>query len=76
MSKIYQIEVKEVLARLVTVKADSMNDALDAVEKLYNKSSIVLDAEDLVDEASFECEDEWPDDGHATYDAKEILSKE
>jgi len=70
---IYQIKVQEVLARLVTIKAESKQDALDAIEHLYDKANIVLDADDLADEVTIECVDEWKDDGTATYDANYIL---
>lgn len=70
---IYQIKVQEVLARLVTIKAESKQDALDAIEHLYNNANIVLSADDLVEEATIDCEDEWKDDGNATYDASYIL---
>lgn len=70
---IYQIKVQEVLARLVTIKAESKQDALDAIEHLYDKANIVLDADDLADEVTIERVDEWKDDGTATYDANYIL---
>lgn len=70
---IYQIKIQEVLARLVTIKAESKQDALDAIEHLYDNANIVLNADDLAEEATIECEDEWKDDGTATYDASYIL---
>lgn len=42
---LYVFDVREVLSRKVMVKADSMPEAWDEVERMYMESEIVLDAE-------------------------------
>lgn len=44
----YEVEVKEVLSRIETVNADSLEDAIDIVMDKYHAQEIVLDAEDFV----------------------------
>ncbi len=51
---IYQIEVKEVLNRIVEVEAESRDEALAKVEESYNNEEIVLDSNDCVEGASFD----------------------
>lgn len=45
--KQYQIEVREELARVVTVEADSKEDAEEKVKALYYGQKVILDAEDM-----------------------------
>ena len=45
----YSVKVKEILLKVVTVDANSKEEALENVMKMYNKQEIVLDYEDLVD---------------------------
>lgn len=45
----YEVEVKEVLSRIETVNADSLEDAIDKVMDKYHAQEIVLDAEDFVE---------------------------
>lgn len=44
----YEVEVKEVLSRIETVHADSLEDAIDKVMDKYHAQEIILDAEDFV----------------------------
>lgn len=44
----YEVEVKEVLSRIETVNADSLEDAIDKVMDKYHAQEIILDAEDFV----------------------------
>ena len=44
----YEVEVKEVLSRIETVNAESLEDAIDKVMDKYHAQEIVLDAEDFV----------------------------
>ena len=44
----YEVEVKEVLSRIETVNAESLEDAMDKVMDKYHAQEIVLDAEDFV----------------------------
>lgn len=43
----FQIEVEEVLQRVVTVKADAVSSAVAMVRNLYRDNKIVLDSEDM-----------------------------
>lgn len=47
----YQVEVKETLARIVTVTADSPEEAVREVSQAYREENIVLDSGDYVDTA-------------------------
>ena len=42
-----QVKLRETLERTVEVSAKNEEDAIDKTEALYNKCSIVLDAEDF-----------------------------
>ena len=46
--KEFDIEIKEKLARVIKVKAENLEAAIDDVEEQYYRGKIVLDAEDLV----------------------------
>ena len=43
--KEYQVPIKEILAMTVTVEAESAAQARDIVEKRYNDSDYILDAD-------------------------------
>jgi hypothetical protein len=45
----YKIEIKETLARIVEVKAQSEDDAYQKVKTMYRNEDIVLDDSDYVD---------------------------
>ena len=45
--KIYEIEIEEVLQKVVKVKADSLDDAIDKVEEEYRNVKYVLDYNDF-----------------------------
>ena len=45
--KIYEIEIEEVLQKVVKVKADSLDDAIDTVEEEYRNEKYVLDYNDF-----------------------------
>ena len=47
--KEFEIEIEEVLQRVVKVKAVSEEDALDKIQDQYHKQEIILDAEDFKD---------------------------
>lgn len=44
----YEVEVKEVLSRIETIHAESLEDAIDKVMDKYHAQEIILDAEDFV----------------------------
>lgn len=46
MNKIYEIEIEELLQKVVKVKADSLNEAIDIVRNKYFNQEYVLDYED------------------------------
>jgi hypothetical protein len=45
--KEYKIMIKEVLARVVTVKADGAANAVGTVKEMHKNEEIVLDADDF-----------------------------
>lgn len=48
MQKDYEIEIVETLQRVVKVKADSYDEALDIVTEKYKNEEIILDENDFV----------------------------
>ena len=48
MSKIYQIEVEQVLQNVYPIRANSLADAMDKVMEQYRNGEIVLNEECLV----------------------------
>lgn len=44
---IYDIEIKEVLSRVIGVNAESKEEAKDKATKMYKDCEIVLDADDF-----------------------------
>ena len=48
-NKLFEIEVQEMLCRVVKVKAQSYDNALDIVIERYKKCQIVFDYNDFVD---------------------------
>ena len=44
----YQVEIEEVLRRVVEIEADSADEAENKVLELYRNSKIVLDAGDFI----------------------------
>lgn len=51
--KTFEVEVIEVLNRVITVEANDESEALQKVEAQYNNSEIVLDSNDCAEGASF-----------------------
>lgn len=45
--KEYDIEVKEILTRVVSVEANNIEEAIDNVVDMYNREEIVLDYDDF-----------------------------
>ena len=48
MSKIYHIEVEEILQNVYPVRANSLAEAIDKVRERYRNEEIILDAECLM----------------------------
>ncbi len=46
MSKKYQIEIEEILQKVVEIEANSLEDAIDIVQNKYSNQNIILDYED------------------------------
>lgn len=42
----YQVEIREILSRVETIKADSIAEAIDMAMEMYQKEEIVLDSKD------------------------------
>lgn len=47
MKQVYQIEIEEILQRVVKVKASSLEEAIDKVEQRYKNEKYVLDYNDF-----------------------------
>jgi hypothetical protein len=47
--KTYKIEVKETLSRIIEINANSINEALENVQKIYKNEEIILDNDDFVE---------------------------
>lgn len=46
--KTYKVEVKEVLSRTISIKAENKQEAIQKIEAMYKKEEIVLDADDFI----------------------------
>lgn len=46
MAKIYQIEIEETLQKVVKIKADSLDEAIDIAQNRYSDQEYMLDYED------------------------------
>lgn len=44
----YKIQINEILSRVETIKAETLDEAIDIAIDMYNKEKIVLDADDHV----------------------------
>ena len=53
--KDFDIEIREELSRTVTVKAETLGDAINQVMDQYKRGEIVLDAEDFVGKTTDAC---------------------
>lgn len=47
--KTYKIEVKETLSRIIEINANSIDEALGNVQKIYKNEEIILDNDDFVE---------------------------
>lgn len=47
--KTFEIEIREVLSRVISVEAENLADAVSTVEEQYNNEEIVLDYDDFKD---------------------------
>ena len=45
----FDVEVKEILARIITVEADSKDKAIEQVKEMYYQEVFTLDSADYVD---------------------------
>lgn len=48
-NKLFEIEVQELLCRVIRIKAKSYNAALEVIQEKYRKCEIVLDYNDFVE---------------------------
>jgi hypothetical protein len=46
--KTFKIEVKETLARIIEIKANSTDEAFSKVKEMYSNEELVLDAADYI----------------------------
>ena len=46
MAKMYEIEIEEILQKVVKVKADTLDEAISKVEDRYRKEEYILDYQD------------------------------
>lgn len=47
--KTFKIEVKEILSRIIEVKAENEEEALNHIQEQYQEEEIVLDSNDFID---------------------------
>ncbi len=55
--KTYKIEVKETLSRIIEIDANSFDEALEDVQKMYKNEEIILDSDDFVEVNFLHCND-------------------
>lgn len=46
MSKLYDIEIEELLQKVVKIKANSLDEAIDIAQNRYSNQEYILDYED------------------------------
>ena len=44
----FKLEVKEILSKVIEIEAETLSDAIDIANNMYNSEKIVLDASDFV----------------------------
>ena len=54
----FNIEIQEVLKRTIEIEADSLCEATEIAEEMYNNEEIVLDADDFAHMEMNEVKDE------------------
>ena len=74
MSGIYKVRVTETLAKTFAVKADSLDEAIDLVQKSYDNATIILDADDF-DECCIEKSPYANEDGTIEEDELDYYEK-
>lgn len=45
----FMVEIKETLAKVIEVQAESIEEAISIVDELYKNEKIVLDSNDFID---------------------------
>lgn len=58
MNKVYEIEIEEVLQKVVKVEANSLEEAIDIAREKYSNEEYVLDYQDHKDTEFREYKDE------------------
>ncbi len=48
MSKVYKIEIEEILQKIVKIKANSLDEAISIVQDKYNKEEYILNEDNFV----------------------------
>lgn len=46
--KTFEIETREILSRIIEIKANSKEEAIEKIEQMYKKEEIVLDYSDFL----------------------------
>lgn len=47
--KIFEIEIKETLSKVIEIQANSIGDAIEKATSLYNNEEIILSSDDCCD---------------------------
>ena len=58
MSKVYQIEIEETLQKVVKIKANSLEDAINIAHDRYRNEEYILNEDNLMDTEFREYKDE------------------
>ena len=58
MNKVYEIEIEEILQKVVKVEANSLEEAIDIAREKYSNEEYVLDYQDYKDTEFREYKDE------------------
>lgn len=46
MAKKFKVEIKETMSKVISVKAESKEEALEKVRRMYDECGVILTAED------------------------------
>lgn len=60
MNKVYEIEIEEVLQKVVKIEANSLDEAIDIAKEKYSNEDYILDYQDCKGTEFREYKDEKP----------------
>ncbi len=56
--KEFKVEITETLSKIITIKANTLEEALESVTKMYEQEKIILDSDNFIEKEIKLVEDE------------------